>query len=235
MVVSICDDNSVLIEELKDTLNRDKRISQILTYNNPEQLVTDIKMEKNRMDTVFLDIEYGTDKIGLSYAKEIYKINKEINIIYMTGYHDKYDQEIFLNDANLVGYMTKPIDSKILNRYIDKIYEKNNNYKTLAITTKGKEHIINIDNIVYLESDNHRTLIHLEDEVLYIYEKLGSVEKRLPDSFIRCHKSFLVNMEKIRYIENESVNISESLSIPVSRSRKDEVTSAYFNYIGGKI
>ena len=241
VIISICDDNVAFIEELKRVLYEDKRISKILTYNNPDKLVMDIENKKYNIDTVFLDIDYGTDKKGMYYANKIYQVDKEINIVYVTGFHDKYDQEIFLSESNLIGYLTKPIDKEILDKYIDKIYKKENTQrndkeqKTLVIITKGKECIINVDNIIYLESDNHRTLIHFENETFSVYEKLGVVEKRLPCSFVRCHKSFLVNMDKIRYIENEYVSINENLSIPVSRSRKEYVRNIYFDYIGEKV
>jgi len=58
---------------------------------------------------------------------------------------------------------------------------------------------------------------------------------RLPDNFIFTHKSFLVNMDKIRRIERESILLEKDVRIPISKSRQIEVRKNYFCYIGSNI
>lgn len=235
MNIAICDDNNYFIEDFKSILEKDERISTIYEYNKANELVENVKKNSCVIDAVFMDIELGESDSGIQVGSEIYKLNPEIQIIYITGYHDRFDQEIFLKKSNLTGYITKPVNKNILDQYIEKISKNRNMKNILNFSIRGKEHIILISEITYLESSNHKTILHTLTEEYGIYEKLGDLKKRLPDSFISCHKSFLLNMDKVKYIDGNTAYIDGGAAIPISRSHKDDVKSIYFDYIGGKL
>ena len=162
-------------------------------------------------------------------------MNSLIQIVYVTGYQGRFDQEMFLHDSNLTGYITKPVDKNILDQYIEKMNKNVNEKSFLNFSVRGKEHIIPVSDIIYLESCNHKTILHTVTEDYSVYEKLVEFEKRLPDMFIHCHKSFLVNMDKVKYVDASKIYINEEIIIPISRSHKDEVKIKYFDYIGQKL
>lgn len=235
MIIGICDDNVFFLDELKKLLEKDKRIFRVVTYSEPDKLIYDLKNKNVSMDAVFLDIDYGRESNGIFYGNEIYKIDHSIQIIYMTGYHDVYDQEIFLSDSNLVGYMTKPIDEKLLVKYIDKILKVDKSEKVLTIKKRSKECAIPTEEITYLESENHEIVIHTVKGDYHVYEKLAGILERLPRSFVRCHKSYIINMEKIHHIDRTSVFMDKEVVLPVSRTFREEVRKKYFEFIGSKV
>ena len=234
MRVAICDSNAAFLEEFKGIIEKDSKISKILTYTDSGKLITDIE-NKEKIDVVFIDIGNDEDKKGIYYASRIYKINKEIHIIYMTEYLERYSHDVFLSECNLTGCMLKPVDENILNKYLNKISIELEEINTVKFVTKGAECILSTESIMYLESDNHKTIVHIEGKDFSVYEKLGSLERRLPKNFVRCHQSFLVNMDNIRYIDSNSIIIGDNIDIPVSRSRRDKVKDAYFKYKGESI
>ena len=235
MNIAICDDNKYFIEEFKSILKKDKRISTIYEYNKSNELLDSVKNNEFIIDAVFMDIELGGSENGIEVGSELYKLNPNIPIIYITGYHDRFDQEMFLNESNLVGYMTKPVNENILDKYIEKISKNINMRNILKFSIRGKEHMILMSDITYLESSNHKTILHTLTKEYSVYEKLGDIKKRLSDSFVSCHKSFLINMDKVEYVNGNTAYIAGGALVPISRSHKEEVKNKYFDYIGEKL
>lgn len=88
-----------------------------------------------------------------------------------------------------------------------------------------------VDEILYLESDRHTVTLHMLDgSVLETAEKLGNLEKKIEDPrFLRCHQSFLVNMDHITDVEEEFL-LRNGERVPIRvRGRKD-VLDAYNRY-----
>ena len=61
----------------------------------------------------------------------------------------------------------------------------------------------------------------------YCYGRLDNLEKRLPDYFLRCHKSFLVNMKKIECIKGNEIYLYTGEEIRISRNKKNEAKDKY--------
>lgn len=235
MKLAICDDNNLFLEEFRGYFLKDNRISEVITYNDPNMLLRDVENKTFEIDAVFMDIDMGDYKSGISYAGELYKVDPSIQIVYITGYRNEYEQEIFLHESNLTGYITKPVDKVIFSKYIDKIHRKlNMDNNTLSFSIRGKENIVPVNEILFLESDNHKTIIRTKYKSYNVYEKLGDIESRLPDWFIRCHKSYLVNPEMVNNFNGMNVEIGD-VTIPISRAHKESAKIKYFDYIGGQL
>lgn len=91
------------------------------------------------------------------------------------------------------------------------------------------------DNVLYLESSNHRVLIHTEEDTYSVYDKLSNFFPQFPDSFIQCHKSFVINMSRIRRIEGNEIIFQDGSRVPVSKVYQEKVRKSYFSYIGKTI
>ena len=87
-----------------------------------------------------------------------------------------------------------------------------------------------IDEIRYLESNAHRTIIHTLGNEYVCYEKISELEKKMGDSFVRCHQSFLVNMKYIRRIGNKSFILENGEEVSISKRRYSETQEQYYRY-----
>lgn len=233
--LAVCDDSLLFLQEMKEILEADERVEKVDVYENPENLMENIDRGATDLDAIFMDIELEKEENGIEYVKEIFRKAPEIPLIYVTGYHDRYAQQIFLNDANRAGYLMKPLDKEILSQYLDKISQKRTPKHILSFLVKGKKHMIAADSVLYLESDNHRVLIHTEEQMYSVYDKLSNFQNQLPASFIQCHKSFLINMNRVKYIERNEICFPDGSRVPISKIHKEKVRKSYFLHLGKRI
>lgn len=233
--LAVCDDSLLFLQEMREALESDQRVGKVDVYEDPENLMEDIDKGEKAFDAIFMDIELEKEENGIEYVKEIFRKAPEIPLIYVTGYHDRYVQQVFLNEANLEGYLMKPLDREILGQYLDKISEKKSTKHMLCFSIKGKPYMIGADHILYLESDNHRVVIHTEEQTYSVYGKLSNIQKQLPASFIQCHKSFLINMNRVKYIEGNEICFSDGRRVPISKIHRERVRKSYFLHLGKRI
>lgn len=196
--------------------------------NRPDVLIMDICHEFNPALPKTKDRQEGID-----CAYELNQRYPELQIIYMTEDVKKYSQHIFLKPVNLRGYLTKPVDLVILKKLLEiaKEKQKQNDEKRVTIMCRNHKQIFYLDEILYLESRAHRTMIHTYEGEEVCRDKISDLEQRMGDTFVRCHQSFLVNMTYIRRIENESFKLENGEEISISKRRYVETKNRYFAYL----
>lgn len=230
--LAVCDDNVQFLQEMQRILETDTRVEEVTGYDTTEKLLAEIVEKQKELDAIFMDIEFDREINGIQYVKEIFQKAPHIQLVYVTGYHDRYAQHIFLSEANLTGFLMKPLDKGILDQYLDKIEERQKVKRVLRFSVKRKEYLILADHVLYLESSNHRVIIHTDDHTYSVYDKLSNFSSQIPDSFIQCHKSFIINMNRIRYIEGNEIIFQDGSRVPISKVYQEKVRKSYFSYIG---
>lgn len=225
--IAICDDSQIFMLEIQSLLQKDERVGTVRLYSQPELLCADLTGKQGEFDAVLMDIDFRSQKNGFDYAQELYRIAPNLPLIYVTGYTDQYAQFAFLSDANLAGYMTKPIDEGVLSRYLDKLAERHMGSHIFTFATRKKEYHISAEQILYLESRDHMVSIHTSEGEYFVHEKLSSLAERLPSFFVQCHKSFLVNMNWIARLGTGSMVLRDNSLIPISKSRQAQTKSAF--------
>ena len=216
-------------------------IENVDTYQDIRKLKKEFQAG-NRPDVLIMDICHEFNPAlpktkerqeGIDYAYELNQRYPELQIIYMTEDVKKYSQHIFLKPVNLLGYLTKPVDLVILKKLLEiaKEKQKQNDEKRVTIMCRNHKQIFYLDEILYLESRAHRTMIHTYEGEEVCRYKISDLEQRMGDTFVRCHQSFLVNMTYIRRIENESFKLENGEEISISKRRYVETKNRYFAYL----
>jgi DNA-binding LytR/AlgR family response regulator len=191
-------------------------------------------LSKNAVDFIFLDINMPKLN-GLDFLKTLTNPPKTI----ITTAYKEYALEGF--ELNVVDYILKPFSFDRLVKAINKVSESQN---TKAIVTevsstadntrffvKGnkKHHQINLDNLLYIEAYGNYTKLFLTDEMVVSHEKISHYEDVLSTSnFLRVHKSFIVAIDKIKFIEGNRILIKEH-KIPIGQTYKSNVNNLYNN------
>lgn len=168
--------------------------------------------------------------------------NKDIAVVITTAY-DEYAIKALKNEA--LDYLLKPVDGDDLKETISKIkkfksravnsdkiedilinFTSNNNKKKITINTDGKLLFLNIDEIIFVESDGNYSTLFMEDgQKVLVTKKLKEVYALVPkDSFFRIHNSYVINLGKIKeFLKNEGYVVMETNhKIPVARQRKSD-------------
>ena len=244
MRIAVCDDQA----EVLNTVERMFLEVGVITGIENVDIYQDIRklkkefQEGNRPDVLIMDICHEFNPAlpktkdrqeGIDCAYELNQRYPELQIIYMTEDVKKYSQDIFLKPVNLLGYLTKPVDLVILKKLLEiaKEKQKQNDEKRVTIMCRNHKQIFYLDEILYLESRAHRTMIHTYEGEEVCRDKISDLEQRMGDTFVRCHQSFLVNMKYIRRIENESFNLENGEEISISKRRYVETKNRYFAYL----
>ncbi|MCM1989950.1 LytR/AlgR family response regulator transcription factor [Oceanirhabdus seepicola] len=114
------DDEEPALEELNYILNKNENVEIVDTFSSPLEALK--KVEVLKPDAVFLDIEMP-EVNGFYVAKEILKIDSNINIIFITAF-DKYSVEAF--EANVLDYIMKPASEERIILSLNKIASTKN-------------------------------------------------------------------------------------------------------------
>jgi len=234
MKVAICDDTPIMLEYVIEQVADICPTYETMPFNKIAELFQAVK-DGVVFHVVLMDIEWdGADKDGIDFASELYSLSPKTKIIFITGYPVKYSQQIFLKNINLRGFVSKPIDLNILHNNLDRIRDELSLEESRKLTLKFNNAVISIypDDILYIESRAHTATVHAIDGGHLCYEKLGDLAKRLPMQFILTHKSFFVNMDKIKLVERERVILEKGMEVPISKARYGQVRDDYFRYVG---
>lgn len=214
--LAICDDERVEIEYLRTLITawarEGKHSIHINDYPSAEAFLFAYDGDK-RFDILLLDIQMG-GMDGVTLAKRIRVLNKEIQIIFITGHMD-YISDGY--DVDALHYLLKPVTGEKLASILDRAMEKlARNERALFINQAGESTRIPLYEIRYLEVCQNYVTIHTHGEYT-VKKTLGQLEKELDDGFFRTGRSFIVNLRYIRKIIKTEVHLANGMVIPLSR------------------
>lgn len=213
MKICICDDELNILDYIKNILMNVKDQSIIISFSNVDELQNEIK--ENDIDILFMDIKIN-DINGIDFINQNKKYLKNTKLIYITGY-DEYIEDTFVTDPIYV--LRKPLkEDKIVNAYkkaIDKIKSED----VFILFKTAKETIrIKLNDILYIESKGRIIDIHTINGVKSIYYKLSDIEKEGSNQLERIHKSFLVNLNKIKIYKYNKLLLENEVELMISRT-----------------
>lgn len=184
-------------------------------------------INQSSYDLLLLDINMPLLS-GLSLAKSIKGNTK---VIFVTAYAE-HAVEAF--ELSVIDYLLKPVSFERFIKAIQKLIPEE---KATALDTKnfialkqGKKTIkVNLDDILYCESKGNNTHIFLStDTQLNIYSPLTKLLSELPkEMFTQVHRAFIVNIKKIKVVENNLVHIG-NITIPIGANFKSDLRN-FFN------
>lgn len=228
--IAICDDNPMVLKELKTKIMHFMTEPiQVKTFLFSKELEEYI-LSGAKIDILLLDIVLK-DKDGISFARMIQKTFPDLKIVFITGYLEQA-KRIFNVDP--VYFLVKPIRTRVLEMVLKNVFLKiqEDEKKYLTLNTKNGIRKINIKDIYYIESKLRVLLINLVQEHETIYMKMDDFVALLPDTFLRVHKSFLVNMDRICHFSSEGAVMENDRKIPISRSCYKEAKKRFLEYCG---
>lgn len=181
-------------------------------------------LEKNPMDLLFIDIQMP----DLTGFQIIERLNIKPLIIFTTAYGE-YAIDGF--KVNAIDYLLKPIDYPDFEKAVDKALQwqsaKTNvrsNKKFLYIKSGYKIIRLNFDDITYIQGMSEYIKIHFSaSKPIMSLLSLKILEGQLPpERFMRVHKSFIVNLDKVNIVERGEIYYDDGTVIPVSPQYKDK-------------
>jgi len=233
--IAICDDNIDELSNMMQLINQYRAVKHLnceyAVFPNGFELVSALEKGK-RFDIYCLDI-IMPGFTGIDVSKEIRKYDKNAPILFFTSSTD-YAVESY--SVKAVNYVLKPITKEKLFITFDDMLERIKLDKSDdAIIVKSNEGIqkILISNLVFAEVIGRNVLYHMfSGKVIECTEPFSNVCDNLLkyNSFIRPHRSFIVNMQYIDTIENNLMTLQTLSSIPIAQGRAREIKQKYLAF-----
>lgn len=196
-------------------------------------------LDNNTIDLIFLDINMP-DLTGIEFSKTLPSATK---IIFTTAY-EEYALEGF--KVNALDYLLKPFNyeeflkaslkAKDYFQLIQKADEAQNpipaeqisfKQEYLFVKSEYKLRKIYTDKVLYIEGLKDYVKIFTEDEMVMCLSSLKGFEKKLPEGFMRVHRSYIINLERIEVIERGRIVFGD-VYIPIS----DQYKSKFQDFLG---
>jgi DNA-binding LytR/AlgR family response regulator len=231
----IIDDEPIARKVLQEFIEEIDYLDLVGYAENPLKAMS--LVNDNDIDIIFLDI--NMPKInGIEFLKTT-KLNA--SIIMTTAYTD-YAVEAF--GLEVLDYLVKPIAFDRFLKACNKAKETEGLKKTIQVQpNKANDHFfvkcnnqiekIFYDDLMYAEAMLNYVMLYTNSKKMMVYVTIKSLEEQLPaDSFIKVHKSFIVNIHKVKSIDgnildigNEKITISQNLREKViAEIVKDKMT-----------
>ncbi|MDH6354452.1 two-component system LytT family response regulator [Dysgonomonas sp. PH5-45] len=221
----IIDDEPLAIDLLKSYVNQTPTLDLVGAFENPLE-ATEL-LRTGGVNILFLDINMPQIS-GMEFSKTI---DSNIKVIFTTAY-DQYALEGFR--LNALDYLLKPVSYSEFLQAVNKALEwfrlletsesvAGSNNTSIFIKSGYRMEKLDFDNILYIENQKDYVKFHLEDEKEPVSSLMSmqSLEEKLPSSrFMRVHRSFIVNLDKIKTIERNCIVFGKEY-IPVSDSYKE--------------
>ena len=195
------DDDTKTLNMLSDMLetifmqhNIDAEVA--LKTSSPDELLNYVNT--NKIDVLFLDIDLYPDCSGLDLAEKIRKDDKDCYFIFVSAYPEYVFQTFSHKTFDFIfkPFALQRIEKTVL-RLIDDIISSPKRF----IRIDNKNTIIDEREIQYIKRDGMKIVFHTTLCDYEIYSSISKVESKLPDNFVRCHKSFIANIDNITKIE----------------------------------
>lgn len=227
----LCDDSKTALNKLSKMLesiiiqnNLDGQI--VLSTQNPSILLNYVK--NNPVNVVLLDIDLNNDISGLKIAESIRKHNKDIYLIFITGHLEfglvAYKYKTF-------DYIAKPLAFERLQETILRLYDDifDNNPKYIRLD--NNKTIIPENSVKYIQKDGMKLIFTTDTRTYEVYSSFSKLEPTLPKQFVRCHKSYIVNLEKIHNINFSSniISFNEHQKCYIGPKYKNNFKEVFYN------
>lgn len=216
--IALCDDNiesTVTMQKLMESeiisQNLDAEIS--IVTDSQEQIE---KLIKNKeIDFLILDVEFnGNNLDGINFAKKLRKFNKDFYLVFLSA-HQRFLYPALV--TKIFDYIVKPVNKDTVHDLVSRINEEFKDNSTMFINI-NKWKTIKASEVIYMEKSINRTIITTKKGTLSCTKTLDKMQDCLPKNFVRCHRSFIINKDKILSIDKKAreVELENNIICPIN-------------------
>lgn len=235
--VLICDDDPQFLQRLRDKAAEILEKLSVKAVFHAFSDCRDISEEQlARCDVALLDIDLNTAGCsGIGIARALRRVNSRALIIFVTNFIE-YAPEGY--EVQAFRYILKRDMEQLLGRYLmqalDQLSEARN---ALQLQCRGELIELPFDQILYLEVLQHNVSVFVRAgdaaEVYTVSATLSSFEQQLENhGFLRVHKSYLVNMRRIRKFQCGTLTLDDGTVIRTSEKNYAEQKRKYLLWKG---
>lgn len=221
MRLAICDDEVASQEKIvscvEDYITERKTDIEYEVFDRCAELESSI----DGFDVFVLDYMMPeTD--GLAFARKIReKYDESKAVIFVTSFPEiVYDTF----EVRTLRFLLKPLEKAKFFEAIDAYVQKNVCNKHIVFKNDEETNVINISDIFYFEVAGKELYVCLEKEQIVCHRSISSVEEEMiPKGFFRVHRSYLVNLDKVKSFDKKTLELVNGERLPISARRYGEL------------
>lgn len=221
----IVDDNKLARMAMKQLVSQVKSLELVAECSDAIEAYN--HLASTDIDLLLLDIEMP-DMTGLELTKKLG--NKSPLIIFTTAKTD-YAVEAF--ELNVVDYVVKPVSPARFLQAIEKAREALESPKGEVKASSEQDFVfvkdngvlkkINVDDILYLEAMGDYVKVYTGQRFHVLHATLKSIEEKLPQAkFVRVHRSYIVSLNKIDFIQDGAIAIGKA-NVPIADTYRSQL------------
>ncbi|MBN1819604.1 MAG: response regulator transcription factor [Prolixibacteraceae bacterium] len=234
------DDEILALKKIKRYAEKVDYLNLIGTFDSALSTLTFLR--ENKVDLIFLDIQMD-EFTGIQLLETM----KDPPYIILTTAFDQYALKAY--ELDVIDYLLKPIPfdrfvksvEKVYARYLKDIADKTHAKNSEQVISKRQPEFtfiksgnktvkVYFDKILYIEGMRDYLLIRTTENKIMTLQNFKNIQDILdPSKFVRVHKSYIIALDKIDYIENNALKIKDKF-IPISNTYK----VAFFNLLNQK-
>ncbi|MCI8514654.1 MAG: response regulator transcription factor [Lachnospiraceae bacterium] len=231
--IAICDDEDVLINELKENLRKyavetGKEFCFFIYHDGSELL----KRYNSEYDLIFMDIKMERLD-GLRTAEAVRRMDSTVGLIFLTSLKQYVWQGY---EYRAVNYLLKPVKYGVLKMELDRYFSlyrgKDEPYFTFS-NDSGRYKVL-YRNLRYAETNKRNVMLHFEDQEQVIYKSMKEISVLLCSrpEFAQCHQSFIVNLSCVKGAEGLELTLVTGERIPISQPKRKAFMMRLTDYWG---
>ncbi len=232
--VAVCDDEVWCLDRTVQILRGalGEIPYNIQTFQSADAVLIALEEKCYHPDIAVLDIRMA-DVDGIALAKEVNRLAPACRVIFLSSYAG-YLMDAY--EAEHIYYVLKSDEAARLPVALRKALGALSAEKTLTLRRGGSYQRVGLDTVLCLERSLHKTIVHTTDGTL---ETTQSPQALLESGhaeadFIRCHQSYWVYEQAIASMERDFFHLSSGMSVPISRSRRNDARAAFFRLLAGR-
>ncbi len=232
LYVAVCEDNLDEQNQLISIIKNSSFTTKIEAFSSGEELLA--KYQSDKFDLILMDI-FMNGISGIETITAIRKFDQNVYVAFTTSSID-YTLESYRLEA--LKYIEKPVREKSVIELLNIVKLNKENVPRFMIKISGKEVTVCFNHILYLEQKAHNLLIFLKGgDELQATEKLENIANQFDGkNFFRCHKSYIVNLDYVKYLDDELrvFSMKEGQNVHIRRGSMSKARKALGEYLFNK-
>lgn len=229
----ICDTDVDFLGKLAAALHHNFDPCSVEYMYGPSALEVSLRSDSGGADVLLTEIELRESN-AISIIAQYLKESSPLQIIYMTP-KIEYCTEVY--ETRHCGFLLKPIRLERLVRDVQRALRllEAKKAKGIVVQRGSSLHILSPQSLLYVESHGRVLKIVTDSEIIETYDKMDHFSFQLDKRFLQCHKSYLVNMERVKRYCGDSFLMGNGITIPISQSRRKIVRQQFLDYMGNAV
>lgn len=200
---------------------------EILSFSDGAELMKDYP---EGLDILLMDIMME-EMDGLKTARLVRRKDERVILIFVTSMI-QYAIQGYSVDA--MDFVVKPISYMGIKVRLDRALQRIRQSSARHIEVRNSDGVyqVAVSDICYLETFNHKVVLHTKDRVIPVNTSMHALEKELTGMpFFRCHASFLINLNYVDKIQGNDIWVAGQL-LSISRYRRKDFLEAWAAWLG---